>query len=182
MARIPLLAILPPAVFAAIAGLFLVGVLRDDPDQLPSTLSGQPAPLTETSPIAGKPEFSSDLLAAPGVKLVNFWASWCAPCRIEHPNLMELAAEGLPVIGVNYKDSESRALAFLNELGDPYTAIGADPMGRAAIEWGVYGLPETFVIDGQGRIVLRFAGPVTDVILEKRIRPAIASALANQPD
>ena len=182
MPKIPFLAILPPVAFAAIAGLFLGGVFRDDPDALPTAFKGQPAPAFEVAPIDGKTLLSQDMLSEPGVKLVNFWASWCAPCRVEHPNLMALADEGLAVLGVNYKDDETRARAFLAELGDPYEAVGADPKGRAAIEWGVYGVPETFVVDGNGQVILRFAGPVTDVILEKRIRPAIAAALAESPD
>ena len=160
MARIPPLAIVPPVIFAAIAGLFMGGMFRDDPDALPSTLVGQPA----------------TVLNAPGAKIVNYWASWCAPCRVEHPQLMELAGEGVPIFGVNYKDDEAKALAFLDELGDPYEAVGADRAGRTAIEWGVYGVPETFVIDSGGRVVLRFAGPVTRDILDKRIRPALAGA------
>lgn len=182
MPKIPLLALLPPVAFAAIAGLFLGGMFRDDPDALPTAFQDQPAPALAVEPLQGKTPLSEDMLREPGVKLINFWASWCAPCRVEHPNLMALADEGLPVFGVNYKDDEGKAQAFLLELGDPYAAIGADAKGRAAIEWGVYGVPETFVVDGNGRIILRFAGPVTDVVLEKYIRPAVAEALAESPD
>ena len=112
----------------------------------------------------------------PGPKLVNFWASWCAPCRVEHPQLMALQDEGLPIYGVNYKDDADKARAFLEELGDPFEGVGADDAGRMALEWGVYGVPETFVLDGDGTVLLRFAGPITDVILEKRIRPALEQA------
>lgn len=175
MVRIPPLAIVPPVVFAAIAGLFMGGMYRDDPDALPSTLVGQPAPALELTPLGGE-TFDMAALNAPGAKIVNYWASWCAPCRVEHSQLMELAGEGLPIFGVNYKDDEAKALAFLDELGNPYEAVGADKAGRTAIEWGVYGVPETFVVDGEGRVVLRFAGPVTSDILEKRIRPALAEA------
>ena len=91
---------------------------------------------------------------------------------------MQLAEEGIPIHGVNYKDTDAKALAFLQGLGDPYTLSGADPAGRTGIDWGVYGSPETFVVDGEGRIVLRFAGPITTSILEKTIRPAIAEAAA----
>ena len=113
------------------------------------------------------------MLDVPGPKIVNFWASWCAPCRVEHPQLMQLAEEGIPVFGVNYKDDPVKAANFLIELGDPYSAIGADEEGRVGLEWGVYGVPETYVIDGDGNVVLRFAGPVTDTVLEARIRPAL---------
>ncbi len=110
------------------------------------------------------------------MKLVNFWASWCGPCRAEHPSLARLAAEGVPIYGINYKDEPEKALGFLGELGNPYAGIGADPAGRTAIDWGLYGVPETFVIDGEGRILLRFAGPITERSLASDIRPAIAAA------
>ena len=177
MASIPPLAIVPPVIFAAIAGLFLGGMFRDDPDALPSTLVGRPAPVLELTPLGGE-SFDVSALTAPGAKIVNYWASWCAPCRVEHAQLMQLAGEGVPILGVNYKDDEAKALAFLDELGDPYDAVGADKSGRTAIEWGVYGVPETFVIDGKGRVVLRFAGPITPSVLEKRIRPALAESSA----
>lgn len=181
--RIPWLAILPPLIFAALAGLFLGGMYRDDPDALPSTLVGRPAPGIELTAVGARRPFDSSVLADGQVKIVNFWASWCAPCRVEHPQLMALADEGFPIYGINYKDDSSKALAFLAELGDPYVAVGADRVGRVAIDWGVYGVPETFVIDGDGNVMLRFAGPVTESILEKRIRPAIAAASrAQQPD
>ena len=180
MAKVPWLALIPPVVFAALAGLFFGGMYRDNPDALPSTLIGQPAPGMELTAVGARPAFDPAALADGNVKIVNFWASWCAPCRVEHPQLMALAAEGLAIYGINYKDDSEKALAFLDELGDPYVGIGADNLGRTAIDWGVYGVPETFVIDGQGRIVLRFAGPITGSILEKRIRPAIASASGTQ--
>ena len=174
MAR-PLL-YLPPLVFAAIAGGFYLGMQREDPDALPSTLEGQPAPPVVLEPLGDRPTFGDAALDAPGVKLVNYWASWCAPCRAEHPNLQALADEGIPIYGVNYKDDPAKAEAFLDELGDPYVAIGADESGRTAIDWGLYGVPETYVIDGEGRVVLRFAGPITQRSLEGQIRPAIEGA------
>jgi cytochrome c biogenesis protein CcmG/thiol:disulfide interchange protein DsbE len=178
MARIPPMVVLPPIAFAAIAGLFLSGLFRDDPNSLPSTLVGQNAPQVVVEPIAGSTPFADELLRAPGPKLINFWASWCAPCRVEHSQLMALQAEGLKIYGVNYKDDPAKAKRFLKDLGDPYEAVGADRKGRMALDWGVYGVPETFVIDGDGKVVLRFAGPVTDVILKHRIRPALAEASA----
>lgn len=120
--------------------------------------------------------FTSDALQAPGVKLVNYWASWCAPCRAEHPNLMALAEEGLQIYGINYKDDPAKAQAFLDELGDPYQAIGADASGRTGIDWGLYGVPETFVIDSDGVVVFRFPGPITQRALETQVRPAIEAA------
>lgn len=178
--RFPWLALVPPVVFAALAGLFLGGMYRDDPDALPSTMVGQPAPALALTPLAPKPQIPPEAMADGQVKIVNYWASWCAPCRVEHPNLMQLANEGIPIYGVNYKDDPAKALAFLDELGDPYTGIGADKAGRTSIEWGVYGVPESFVVDGDGTVLLRFAGPITDVILEKRIRPAIGAASGSQ--
>jgi cytochrome c biogenesis protein CcmG/thiol:disulfide interchange protein DsbE len=170
------LVLLPPAIFALLAGLFAAGMLREDPDALPSAREGQPAPPVVLTELGEGAPFTDADLRAPGVKLVNYWASWCAPCRIEHPILMEVAAEGVPVYGINYKDDPAKALAFLAELGNPYAAMGADAQGRVALDWGVYGVPETYVIDGEGRVRLRFAGPVTREIYESRIRPAIEAA------
>ncbi len=171
-----LLILLPPVLFLGLAVLFWAGMQRDDPDALPSALAGQPAPALVLEPLGDLPNFGSDELKAPGVKLVNFWASWCAPCRAEHPLLTEIADSGVPVYGVNYKDPPANALAFLAELGNPFAGIGADATGRMGLDWGLYGVPETFVIDGQGRVVLRFAGPITRQELERRIAPAIAAA------
>ena len=174
----PILMVLPPVIFAAIAGLFLGGMFRDDPDALPSTRIGRAAPALEAAPLPPLPPIAEDQLARGKVTLVNYWASWCAPCRVEHPQLVQLNSEGLDIVGVNYKDAPEHALRFLAELGDPYVAVGTDRAGRTAIDWGVYGVPETFVVDGNGDVILRFAGPVTESILENRIRPAIEAASA----
>ena len=174
--RISWLMLVPPAVFAALAVMFYLGMQREDPEALPSARIGQQAPPMVLTPLGAKPMLDDGALRAPGVKLVNYWASWCAPCRAEHPNLVALAGEGIPVFGINYKDDPGKALAFLDELGDPYSAIGADETGRTALDWGLYGVPETYVIDGRGRVVLRFAGPITQRTLESRIRPAIEAA------
>ena len=166
----------PPVLFAALAGLFMAGMMRDDPDGLPSAFAGKAAPLLQVTALGDGPLLTDALLRAPGVKVVNFWASWCAPCRVEHPRLSEIAASGVPVYGVNYKDSAANALGFLDELGNPYAAVGADATGRTALDWGLYGVPETFVIDGSGTVVLRFAGPITKAEMERTILPAIAAA------
>lgn len=170
------LILLPPVLFAALAAMFWMGMNRDDPDALPSTLTGKPAPAVQVVALGDAPLLEDATLREPGVKLVNFWASWCAPCRAEHPMLERLAEEGIPIHGVNYKDKAENALGFLEELGNPFTAMGADESGRMGINWGLYGVPETFVIDGDGQIVLRFAGPITAQELERKIRPAIAEA------
>lgn len=166
---------LPPLFFAGLAFLFFVGMNNEDRDKLPSALSGKLAPAVQVTALGDGPVFTDADLRAPGVKLVNFWASWCAPCRAEHPMLEVLAAEGVKIYGVNYKDRPEAALGFMAELGNPYAAIGQDG-GRMALDWGVYGVPETYVINGEGRIILRFAGPISAAELERSIRPAIAKA------
>ena len=180
MAKISPLMIAPPAIFAGLAALFFFGMQRENPDELPSAMTGKPAPAVQVTPLGDKTPFTDAELRSGDVKLLNYWASWCAPCRVEHPKLEELADQGITIYGVNYKDKPGNALGFLQELGDPYTAIGADESGRMALDWGVYGVPETYVIDGQGNIVLRFAGPITDRVLENQIMPAIEKARAGQ--
>ena len=169
---------LPPAIFGLLFGLFLFGMYREDQDVLPSTMIGREAPAMTLTPLSDLPLTTAADLSAPGLKLVNFWASWCAPCRVEHPFLMELADEGLPIHGINYKDRPDQALGFMGELGNPYATIGADNQGRTALEWGVYGVPETYLIDGEGRILLRHAGPITRQEYERVLRPAIDKARA----
>ena len=174
--KIKPLMILPPLVFAGLAALFYIGMQREDPDQLPTALAGAPAPAVQVTELEGLTPFDDATLRDGEVKLVNFWASWCAPCRVEHPNLLALGLEGIPIYGVNYKDKPDAARGFLAELGDPYTAVGADAQGRMGLNWGLYGVPETYVIDGDGVIITRFAGPITERVLESTIRPAIAEA------
>ncbi len=178
MARRNLLLIVPPLLFLAFAAVAYVGLRRDHPDELPSALVGRPAPeITRTVALRPADAAPTDAdLRAPGVKLVNFWASWCGPCRAEHPYLSELAQEGVPVIGVNYKDQPDQALAYLADLGDPYEKIGADTTGRTGLDWGIYGVPETFVVGSDGTILYRFPGPLDPAVVEKRIRPALAAA------
>ncbi|MFK7938066.1 MAG: DsbE family thiol:disulfide interchange protein [Roseovarius sp.] len=179
MKKISPLMVLPPLIFFGMAVLFFVGMQRDNPDALPSALEGRAAPAVALDTLGQLELFEDAALRSGGVKLVNFWASWCAPCRVEHPNLQTLADEGVMIYGVNYKDDASNALGFLSELGNPYAATGADVGGRMALNWGLYGVPETYVLDGDGTIVLRFAGPITQRILDSTIRPAIAAAAAN---
>ncbi len=164
---------LPPLLFAGLAAMFLLGMQRENPNELPSALVGEQAPDVQITTLGDKDMWDATALRTGKPTLVNFWASWCGPCRVEHPNLMELQSEGLTILGVNYKDSPANALSFLSELGDPYTAGGADTTGRMALNWGVYGVPETYLVDGEGNILLRIAGPVTEREVEGRIRPAL---------
>ena len=167
----PWVALVPAA---AIAVLLTLGtpLLLGQNQELPSAMINKPAPSLQVEPIEGQTLPTDAMLADGQVKLVNFWASWCGPCRVEHPQLMDLAATGLPIIGLNYKDEDANALGFLRQLGNPYTASGSVD-GRAAVEWGVYGVPETYLIDDKGNIRLRIAGPVTDVILRTQLAPAL---------
>ncbi|WGH80425.1 DsbE family thiol:disulfide interchange protein [Jannaschia sp. GRR-S6-38] len=171
------MALLPVALFAALGGFFLSGLFREDPDALPSALIGATAPALTVTELPGKPVMTDAALTDGEVKLVNFWASWCVPCRVEHPQL-EALAEELPVYGINYKDTPQAALEFLEELGDPYAAIGVDGSARTGIDWGLYGVPETFVLAGDGTVMLRFAGPITEKVVTDSIAPAIKAARA----
>ncbi len=168
------LAFLPLVLMLVLGGVFWLNMGKN-PAELPSALVGKPVPDFDLPPLPGR----TDGLAAADLrdgqpKLVNVFASWCVPCRIEHPVLMDLQRQGIPVVGINYKDEPAKALAFIDQLGDPYARIGADRDGRVAIDWGVYGVPETFVIDRGGRIVLRFPGPLSPEIVQDRILPALA--------
>ncbi|SFH29116.1 cytochrome c biogenesis protein CcmG, thiol:disulfide interchange protein DsbE [Palleronia marisminoris] len=168
-----LLVFLPLAVFASLAAAFYWGLWNND-DRLPSPLVGKAIPEFELPPIDGRDDGLSSEDLRGQVSIVNVWASWCVPCRVEMPLLMELADDGtVPIYGINYKDDAGEALAFLAELGDPYTRIGADRSGRVAIDWGVYGLPETFVIDAEGRIAYKHVGPFDRRSLEEDILPVV---------
>lgn len=169
-----LLILLPPLVFVAFAAVAFVALKRENRDELPSALAGRPAPsLAAATPLGDAAPPSDAALRAGKPTLVNFWASWCGPCRVEHPFLSELAAAGVPVVGVNYKDAPDQALGFLAELGDPYAAIGADATGRIGLDWGIYGVPETFVVGGDGTILLRHPGPLTPDVIAKRVAPLL---------
>lgn len=169
----------PVVVFAAIAGLFLWGMGRDDPDALRSTLIGREVPGVGAATLAEAAQLTPEMLHAPGIKLVNFWASWCPPCRAEHPTLTTLSRE-LPVYGISLKDPEANAAAFLAEHGDPFAAQATDPRGRTAIDWGVTAPPETFIVDGTGRVLYRFAGPLIGDDYAQRFLPELAKARAQE--
>jgi cytochrome c biogenesis protein CcmG/thiol:disulfide interchange protein DsbE len=178
--------IVPLLIFAAMAGLFAFALRSGDPSRLPSALIGKPVPTTEFPPLEGLRDdggpvtgFTSKDLAAGKVSIVNFWASWCVPCVQEHPLLVELKARsGVDLYGVNYKDQATAARRFLGRYGNPFTAVGTDATGRNAIEWGVYGMPETFVVNGRGEIVYKHVGPISAESLAQRLIPAIEAARA----
>jgi cytochrome c biogenesis protein CcmG, thiol:disulfide interchange protein DsbE len=168
-----LLFLLPVLIFIGVGIGLAVGLTRD-PSTLPSPLIDKPVPTFELPPLAGRdgPGFSSADLEG-RVSLVNVFASWCVPCRVEHPLLMALAEDGVAIYGIDYKDPAEKAAGWLAELGDPYQAIGADQDGRVAIDWGVYGVPETFVVDREGRIRHRHVGPLQPRDIEETIRPLL---------
>ncbi len=175
-----LLGALPLAVFLAAAGFFLWGLDPErDPSEIPSALVGAPAPAFELGPIPGSggQGLATVDLVGQGPTLVNVWASWCVPCRAEHEVLTQLAEErGVRLVGIDYKDKPDDALAYLAELGDPYERIGADREGRVGIDWGISGVPETFVVDGEGQVVYRHVGPIAPAQVEEDILPALERA------
>jgi cytochrome c biogenesis protein CcmG/thiol:disulfide interchange protein DsbE len=174
---------LPLIGFMAVAALFLLRLYGGDPSKIPSALIGQPAPQTTLPALQGlvhngAPVPGLDPAAFKGkVSVVNVWASWCVPCHDEAPLLTALAKDTrLQIVGINYKDSPDNARRFLGRYGNPFAAVGVDGDGRAAIEWGVYGMPETFVVDGKGRIAYKHVGPIGAEALEAKIIPAIRAA------
>jgi cytochrome c biogenesis protein CcmG/thiol:disulfide interchange protein DsbE len=166
--------LVPLAVFAALAVLLAVG-LTLDPREIPSPLIGKPVPQFELPPVRGRTLGlgTGDLKSE--VSIVNVFASWCVACKEEHPVFMQMQRERLvPIHGLNYKDQPEDAQKWLDDMGDPYTRTGADIDGRVAIGWGVYGVPETFVIDRDGRIAYKHIGAVTPMLLDETLRPLIA--------
>ncbi len=177
--------LLPLIVFVGLTALFLIRLNGGDPSLIPSALIGHPVPQTALPPIAG---LKRDGANVPGidpasfkgaVSVVNVWASWCVPCHDEAPLLLQLAQDQrLRVVGINYKDDADNARRFLGRYGNPFAAAGADQNGRAAIEWGVYGVPETFVIGRDGRIAYKLVGPITPENFASVLKPQIDKALA----
>jgi cytochrome c biogenesis protein CcmG/thiol:disulfide interchange protein DsbE len=174
---------IPVAAFIALAGLFAIMLLKPHRDSsvVPSVLIGKPAPETALPAIAGLT--APDGSPVPGFDpakfpdhpiLVNVWASWCAPCREEHPLLLSLSKqEGVTIAGLNYKDKPKNAIGFLEGLGNPYAIAGADTSGRAAIEWGVYGVPESYIVSGDGTILYKHVGPLTPEVISTEILPRL---------
>jgi cytochrome c biogenesis protein CcmG, thiol:disulfide interchange protein DsbE len=181
-----LIVFLPLVLFLALAALFFFRLGTGDPGVVPSALIGRPAPATSLPPLAGVerdgkpvPGLTPDLF--PGkVTLVNVWASWCGPCREEAPLLEQLAQDTrIQLVGINYKDLPDNARRFLGRYGNPFAAVGADTAGRMSIEWGVYGVPETFVVGRDGRIAFKLVGPITPENLQTQVKPAIEKAMAD---
>jgi cytochrome c biogenesis protein CcmG/thiol:disulfide interchange protein DsbE len=182
--RLKLAYLLPLGLFLSLALIFLLRLESGtDPEAIPSALVGQPAPPFDLPPLEG--------VGVPGlaradldgeVTVVNIFASWCGPCRVEHPQLVALAGDKrVRVVGIDYKDQPANALRFLADVGNPFAAIGVDQRGRIAIDWGVYGVPETFVVDRAGIIRFKFIGPLTAEAVEKALMPEIEAALAAEP-
>jgi cytochrome c biogenesis protein CcmG/thiol:disulfide interchange protein DsbE len=169
-----LLYLLPIALFLCVAAYFVLALNPNrDPSLLPSALIDKPAPQFALAGFAGDPGLKLDSLKGQAV-LINFFASWCEPCREEHSVLMRLAAQGkAPLYGIAYKDKPEDAQLFLKEYGDPYRSVGLDESGRTAIDFGVYGVPETYVIDREGRIRLRFVGPLTENDVARKLLPLL---------
>ncbi|NWG26080.1 MAG: DsbE family thiol:disulfide interchange protein [Pseudorhodoplanes sp.] len=179
------LVILPLAAFLALAALFFFRLGSGDPSRIPSALIGRDAPPTDLAPLEG---LVRDGEQVPGlvarafkgnVTVLNVWASWCVPCHDEAPLLMQLAQDRrIRIAGINYKDQAENARRFLGRYGNPFAAIGVYSNGRAAIEWGVYGVPETFIVGRDGRIAYKLVGPITEENLERVLKPELEKALA----
>jgi cytochrome c biogenesis protein CcmG/thiol:disulfide interchange protein DsbE len=183
--RRKIVGLVPLFAFLALATLFLFQLYAGDPSKIPSALVGRPAPATVLPPVPG---LLRDGAPVPGltpesfkgaVTLLNVWASWCVPCHDEAPLLMKLAEDPrIRLAGINYKDQPENARRFLGRHGNPFVAIGADANGRGSIEWGVYGVPETFIVGRDGKIAYKLVGPITPDNLEKAVKPALEKALA----
>lgn len=176
--------ILPLAIFLALSALFLYRLGAGDPSAIPSALIGRPAPATDLPPVDG---LMRDGAPVPGlvaadlkgqVTVLNVWGSWCGPCREEAPLLLRMGQDKrYRLVGLNYKDQPASAAKFLERFGNPFVAVGADITGRAGIEWGVYGVPETFVVGRDGKIAFKLVGPITETNLHSVLMPAIEKAL-----
>ena len=176
--------VLPLVAFAALAAIFWFRLGNSEPSRIPSALIGHPAPQTALPPLPGLADNGAPV---PGldpamfkgkVSIVNVWASWCVPCHDEAPLLSELGHDTrLQIVGINYKDSADNARRFLGRYGNPFGVVGVDANGRAAIEWGVYGVPETFIVKGDGAIAFKLVGPMSAQILASVVKPEIEKAM-----
>ncbi len=174
------LLILPVALFLGLAAMFWVGMGRNDPNTLPSAFLDKQAPVMTDATLPGIAGISDADLRRGDVVVVNFWASWCPPCRAEHPTLKALTAEGVRVVGVNMMDNPENALAFLAEAGNPFSGVAFDPKGRTRMEWGVTAPPETFILRGDGTVAYKFIGPLVGDDYVQRFRPELEKALRGE--
>ncbi|MEM7290626.1 MAG: DsbE family thiol:disulfide interchange protein [Pseudomonadota bacterium] len=178
------IAVLPLVVFLGLVIVFYSLLTKEgrDTSAVPSALLNRPVPLVIMPPLAptGLPGIDLKIFAAAPINVVNVFASWCVPCRQEHPQIERLGEEErIQLIGINHKDGTRNAMSFLTELGNPYDAIGVDRNGRGSIEWGVYGVPETFFVDSSGIIFHKHVGPISAQQLERDILPLLEQRLAN---
>lgn len=178
MAKVSPLMVAPPVIFAGFVALAWVGMFRDNPNDLKSVLIGKPAPAITEVALDGFEGVTPEDLIRGEVTLVNFWASWCPPCHAEHPKLLEMAADGVPIVGVNFKDREGAASGYLKSDGNPFLGVAFDPQGRTAIDWGVSAPPETFILDAEGTVLFRFAGPLVGSDYEQRFLPKFREAIS----
>ncbi len=183
MAKVSPLVLIPPVAFAALAGLFAFGMFRDNPDELPSAFVGRAAPELSAEALPGYAALDPELFTDGAVTLVNFWASWCPPCRLEHDTLHALNAAGIDIVGVNFRDQAENATQYLQDDGNPFVAVPFDPRGRSALDWGVSAPPETFIVAGDGTVLYRHAGPLVDADFVNRFLPRLEEALGEpRPD
>jgi cytochrome c biogenesis protein CcmG/thiol:disulfide interchange protein DsbE len=174
------LMILPPVLFAGLAATFYIAMQRDNPGELRSVLVGRAAPALPATGLPGIAELTDADLRAGEVTVLNFWATWCPPCRAEHPVLMKMAEQGVRVGGVNMMDDDAKAVAYLADEGNPFIGVATDPRGRNRVEWGVTAPPETFIIAGDGTVLFRFVGPLVGTDYQNRFVPELEKALAGQ--
>ena len=180
------IAFLPLVLFIALSGVFLYQLgSGKDASEIPSVLIGTKAPSLDLPPLDGLTANGvpvpalTDAAIRGQLSLVNVWASWCVPCRQEHPILLELSRDPrVELVGINYKDKNDNALKFLGELGNPFAAVGVDPAGKAAIDWGVYGIPETYLVGPDGEILFKQIGPFTTESLRDKLLPTIEKAMS----
>jgi cytochrome c biogenesis protein CcmG/thiol:disulfide interchange protein DsbE len=172
------LMVIPLVLFAGLASMFYFGMYRDGRGELQSVFIDRPAPVVPQAGLQGVPVLTDADLRTGEVTVVNFWATWCPPCRAEHPVLLKMAAEGVRVAGINIMDDDVKALEYLAEEGNPFFAVATDPRGRNRVEWGVTAPPETFIIRGDGTVAFKFVGPLIGTDYENRFVPALAEALA----
>ncbi|MEM1374652.1 MAG: DsbE family thiol:disulfide interchange protein [Pseudomonadota bacterium] len=167
---------LVPLLFMGLFALFYVGMTTTDPGALRSALIGKPAPALPQEPVAGTEGLGS--LTEGAVTIVNFWASWCPPCRAEHPTLLALEADGHRIVGVNFRDDAGDAATYLRRDDNPFAATSFDPTGRSSLDWGVAAPPETFIVAANGTILYRYIGPLIGSQYEQQFLPELARALS----